>query len=420
MDLQYTSMRPESPLYSVFKLSKMGDAVRKILFLMSDTGGGHRAACRAIIAALEERYQGQFQTELVDMWRDYTPYPFNTMPTTYGKWVNLHPSSYEAQYWINDRVFQNRLASGVMERNMYPRLKYLYRRHPADIVVCVHSVFVRPALYARRKLRVNTPFVTVITDYALPPVLWYDARADKTLVPTQPALKRGLELGLSSANLVLTGPVIHPRFTKVTLSKAEARAKLGWEPNARIVLLVGGGDGMGPLLETAKAIDANQSNAHLVAVAGKNTVLKEALEAVSWRKPTMIFGFTSEMEIMMRAADVLVSKAGPATITEAAMLGTPMILSGAIKYQESPNADYVVEQGAGLYAPGAQPVAAALEAVFGTPGRLEALEAAARKLAAPDAVYRIADEIWNTIRQPYLPSTISNSWATRSPLENAP
>jgi 1,2-diacylglycerol 3-beta-galactosyltransferase len=395
----------------------MGHAVRRILFLMSDTGGGHRAACRAIIAALEERYAGQFQAELVDMWREFTPYPFNRMPSAYGKWVNLHPLSYETQYLFHDRMFQNRLASKMYERQMYPQLRHLYQKHPADIVVCVHGVFVRPSLYARAKLGLRVPFVTVITDYALPHVVWYDARADRTLVPTQPALERGLELGLPQDKLVLTGPVVHPRFTKVTISKAEARAKLGWDAQARIVLLVGGGDGMGPMLETAKAIDASRAQVHLVAVAGKNASLKRALETVPWQKPTQVYGFCSEMEIMMRAADVLISKAGPATITEAAMLGTPMILNTAIKYQESPNADYVVEQGAGLYAPGAQPVAAALEAVLGTPGRLEALENAARKLAAPDAVYRIADEIWNTTRQPYSPSPSRRVRIGRSLLE---
>jgi 1,2-diacylglycerol 3-beta-galactosyltransferase len=371
--------------------------MKRILFLMSDTGGGHRAACRAIVAALEEHHAGEFSFELVDMWKDYTAYPFNTMPTTYGKWVNLHPSSYEAQYWIGDRLFKNKLAAKLYERNMYPRIRHLYKRHPADIVVCVHSVFVRPSVYALRKLGLQTPFISVITDYALPTILWYDTRADKTLVPVKPAYQRGLELGLDPKKLVLTGPVMHPRFSKMQLSKLEARDHLGWDKTAKIAILVGGGDGMGPLLETAKAIDANPTDSQLVVLAGKNAPLKAALEAQNWRKKTMIYGFTSEFDVFLRAADVLISKAGPATITEAAALGTPMILNGAIKFQESPNAEYVVQQGAGLYAEGANKVAAALEDVLSTPGKLEALETGVKKLADPLAVYRIAEEIWGSL-----------------------
>ncbi len=373
--------------------------MKRILFLMSDTGGGHRAACKAITSALEEKHAGEFSTELVDMWKDYTAYPFNTMPTTYGKWVNLHPASYEAQYWIGDRLFKNKLAAKLYERNMYPRIRHLYKRHPADIVVCVHSVFVRPSVYALRKLGHQTPFITVITDYALPTILWYDPRVDKTLVPVQPAYDRGLELGIDPKKLILTGPVMHPRFSKMKLTQLEARDQLGWDKDATIVILVGGGDGMGPLLETAKNIDACQANCQLVVLAGKNTTLKESLEAVTWRKKTTIYGFTSEFDVFLRAADLLISKAGPATITEAAALGTPMIINGAIKFQESPNAEYVVAQGAGMYAEGAKNVAAALEEVLSTPHKLEALKAGVKKLADATAVYRIADEIWESIPQ---------------------
>jgi 1,2-diacylglycerol 3-beta-galactosyltransferase len=371
--------------------------MKRILFLMSDTGGGHRAACNAITAALEEKHAGEFEFELIDMWKDYTSYPFNTMPTTYGKWVNLHPSSYEAQYWIGDRLFKNKLAAKLYERNMYPRIRHLYKRHPADIIVCVHSVFVRPSVYALRKLGLETPFISVITDYALPTILWYDTRADKTLVPVQPAYDRGLELGLDPKKLILTGPVMHPRFSKMTLTKLEARQKLGWDENAKIVILVGGGDGMGPLLETAKAIDSSSADSQLVVLAGKNTGLKDALEAVLWKKKTIIYGFTKDFDVFLRAADLLISKAGPATITEAAALGTPMIINGAIKFQESPNAEYVVREGAGMYAEGAKNVATALEQVLSTPHKLEELEAGVKKLADATAVYRIADEIWASI-----------------------
>ena len=89
---------------------------REILFLMSDTGGGHRAACNAITAALEVQHAGEFTATLVDMWREGTPWPFNKMPELYGPWVNKHPRSYEAQYWINDRIMKNLVISHLYEQ----------------------------------------------------------------------------------------------------------------------------------------------------------------------------------------------------------------------------------------------------------------------------------------------------------------
>ncbi len=369
--------------------------MRRLLFLMSDTGGGHRAATRAIIAALEQKHKAEFETKLVDMWRDYTNLP--KMPEWYGPWINNHPQSYEANYWLSDRIMKNPALSRIYERSMFGKMQHLYTQHPSDIVVCVHSVFVRPSLYAREKLGLHMPFVSVVTDYALPTVLWYDQRATKTLVPTPPALERGQELGLDTNKLILTGPIIHPRFTNLKISKAEARTELGWQENANIILLVGGGDGMGALFDTARAIDAAKHNAQLVVVAGKNNELKSALENNAWQKPTRIYGFVNNMEVFLRASDLLISKAGPASIVEAANMGVPLVLNGAIKYQESPNAEYVVQQGAGLYAEGPVAVANAIEKILNAPEKLAAMQQAVQKLAVPDATEKIAAEIWDCL-----------------------
>lgn len=366
-----------------------------ILFLMSDTGGGHRAACRSIEAALQIKHPGEFTVELVDMWKEYTPFPMNKMPEAYGPWINRSPGTYEAQYWVNDRIFKNWTFSRIYAETSYRNMQRMYTEHPADLIVCVHSVFVRPAVYALRKMKLNKPFVTVITDYAWPVVLWYDPWVDRCLVPTIPAYERGLSLGMQPSQMVLTGAPVHPRFTDLKITKAEARQLLGWSPNARIAMLIGGGDGMGPLVDTARAIDQHELDSELVIIAGKNTTLKAALEAINWKRPTRIYGFVNNIEVFMRAADVLITKAGPATITEAATVGLPMILSGAIQYQESPNVDYVVQHGAGVYAPGPDRVADNLTQLLANGGAgLEKLAIDVQKIAEPHAIWKIADEIW--------------------------
>ncbi len=366
-----------------------------ILFLMSDTGGGHRAACRAIEAALNVRHPGEFTVELVDVWKDYTPFPFNTSPNSYSRWVNTNPDTYSATFWLTDRLALNPKFSRFYCAVMLPQMKRLYEDHPADIIVCVHSVFVRPTIHALRKLKIDKPFVTVITDYAWPTTLWYDPRVDRCLVPTEPAYERGLSLGMQAAQMALTGAPVHPKFTHVTMTKTEARKQLGWDPKARIVLLVGGGDGMGPVVATARALDARKVDCHVVIIAGRNQNLKELLNSMAWEHPVYIYGFVDNMQILMRAADLLITKAGPATITEAALLGLPMVISGAIQHQESPNVDYVLKHHAGVYAPGPMRVAHSVEQIFTNGGtELNQLAEGARNIAQPEAIWNIADEIW--------------------------
>jgi 1,2-diacylglycerol 3-beta-galactosyltransferase len=368
-----------------------------VLFLMSDTGGGHRAAARAIEAALIDRYPGQFTCELVDVWRDYTPFPLNSVPDVYGPWVNLSPGSYSALFWIGDRLLMPPgTVSPIDVEPLYPAMKKLYAEHPADVIVCVHSVFVRPGIYALRRRKMKTPFITVITDYAWPTSLWYDARVDRCLVPTPPAYERGLTLGLTAEQLKLTGAPVHPKFGHVKLTREQAKAQLGWLPNLPAVMLVGGGDGMGPLVETAKAIDTVRANCQLIVITGRNQAMKEKLDAIHWQNPTRVYGFVNNMEVLMTAADALVTKSGPGTITEAAAVGLPLILSGAIRFQESPNTEYIVQNGAGIYAPGPRRVAEAVADLFGnhsSAARLEQLSRAVHRLADADSSYKIADEI---------------------------
>ena len=367
--------------------------MKRILFLMSDTGGGHRAAARAIDAALVERYPGEFITEMVDVWRDYTPFPLNTMPDMYGPWVNLNPTSYSALFWLNDNFIAPRGKTRVNFEPLYPVMRKLYSEHRADIVVCVHSIFVRPGMYAMRHRKNRKPFVTVITDYAWPTVLWYDPHVDRCLVPTPPAYERGLTLGLKPDQMRLTGAPVHPKFSRVGLSRSEAKHKLGWDVSLPAVMLIGGGDGMGPLVETAHAIDAQRIPCQLIIIAGRNEPLREKLVGTEWHGVTRVYGFVNNMELIMTACDMLVTKAGPGTITEAATVGLPLILNGAIRFQESPNTEYVVQQGAGVYAPGAQKVAETVAELVGNPDQLAALGKGVRKLARPEAIWRIADEI---------------------------
>ncbi|MBX3064655.1 MAG: glycosyltransferase [Anaerolineae bacterium] len=381
---------------------RSGSTLPHILFLMSDTGGGHRAASRAIEAALQRRHPDAFTTELVDMWKEYTPFPFNRMHTLYARWVNSHPASYGAQFWLSERLFRSRAISNLYCRSAYGRMRHLYSDHPADVIVCVHSVFVRPTIHALRRLGLRKPFITVVTDYALPPVVWYDPRVDRCLVPTEPAYERGLQLGMMPGQMLLTGAPVHPRFSDLQLSKAEARAQLDWDHHARIGLLVGGGDGMGRLLETAQAIDSalaasGNKQAQLVVIAGRNQELQHQLAQTTWRGKVRVYGFVSNIELMMRAADVMISKAGPASITEAAIMGLPLLLNGAIPYQETVNAEYVVKQGVGLYETEPERVAAAFVGILSDETKLAQMAESISKLAQPEAIWRIADEIWRYV-----------------------
>lgn len=367
---------------------------KRVLFLMSDTGGGHRATAEAVRDAMYAKYGDQVEAKLVDVFRA-SQFPMNYMPEFYPWIVNHSPSSWGMGYKLSN----SKRRAAVLSRTMYlanaKRFRRMLDENPADVVVSVHSVITRPVMRTLMMQEERPPFVTIVTDLVTTHMFWYDRRSEITLVPTQAAFDRGIEAGLKPDKMRITGLPVHPKFTKALVGQAEARQKLGWDADLPTILMVAGGDGMGPLFKTARAIDAKRMKCQLVIVAGRNESLKKRLEAQTWAQPTHIYPFVTNMPELMDAADMIVTKAGPSTITEAAIAGLPMIISDAIPGQEDGNVTYVVENNAGTYTPDPDDVADVVEGWLaqGTDG-LRRLSSNARSIANPDAVWEIADEIW--------------------------
>ncbi|MCS6836194.1 MAG: galactosyldiacylglycerol synthase [Anaerolineae bacterium] len=378
---------------------------KRILFIMSDTGGGHRAAAEAIRDALIAKHGAEaIDAPFLDGFR-VSRFPMNYMPEFYPWIVNHSKASWGLGYKLSNSKRRAAFFSATMYLTNGDRFRKFFRAQRFDVVVSVHSVLTRPTLRALRSLEQRPPYITVVTDLVSTHHFWYDRRTERCLVPTQAAYERGLASGLKPEQLRVTGLPVHPRFTQALRGKAAARAELDWTGDAPIVLMVAGGDGMGPLYETAQAIDALGLNCQLAIIAGKNAALKARLEAASWQLPTRIYGFVRNMPTLMEAADILVTKAGPATITEAAIAGLPMILFDAIPGQEEGNVTYVVDNRAGEYAPSPSLVAETVRRWLAEgPQALAERAARARAIANPNAVWDIADEIW--------------AWADHAPIIN--
>jgi 1,2-diacylglycerol 3-beta-galactosyltransferase len=319
-----------------------------VLFLFSDTGGGHRAAAEAIIEALQLEFGDALTTEMVDFLIDYAPPPYNRLPRYYPDLVKI-PEMWGVGFAISDGKPQARIITSTFWPIVRRAARRLVREHPNDLMVSVHPVgtsFVLKALGPKRP-----PFVTVVTDMVSTHALWYDQRADLTLVPTEMARQRSLEYHMEPDKVKVVGQPVSERVRMPRTDKLTLRRELGWTLDKPTVLLVGGGEGMGPLEETAIAIDESGLDVNLVVVCGRNAKLRFDLQRRNWDNPAYIHGFTRDLPDFMRAADIIVTKAGPGTIAEALIAGLPIILYSKLPGQEDGNVRFVEEVGAGVWAP---------------------------------------------------------------------
>ncbi len=358
-----------------------------ILFLFSDTGGGHRSATEAIIEALRLEYDEQVTTQMVDIFLDIAPRPLNYLPKWYPYMVRM-PELWGFSYRISNGSRRARLIVDSAYPYIRRSLHKVIRENPADMIVSLHPLANDPFLHALGKHR--PPFITVVTDLVTTHALWYEKGLDLCLVPTEAASQRALLAGLKNEQVKVIGLPVADRFCQPSGDKNALRQQLGWPQDRLVVLLVGGGEGMGPIEKTAEAIaDANLSIT-LVIIAGRNVDLRQRLEARQWPMKTLIYGFVHEMPEFMQAADILVTKAGPSTITEALNAGLPIILYSRLPGQEDGNVDYVISEGVGVWAPKTSYIVSALQAWISHPKQLELAAEACCQAARPEAAREIA------------------------------
>lgn len=365
----------------------------RILILMSDTGGGHRASAQALQAAFAARYPGRFEVEIVDLWTDYTPWPINRFPRLYSPIIGRALWLWKL-LWL---VFENERGHSAALRLVYllcrNRLRKVLQAHRPHLIISVHPLMQHLVMWMLEQEGAEIPFATVVTDLASFHHGWFHARAVRCFVASEAAAEAARRHGLRAR---LLGLPVRPAFSQPLPDKVKARARLGLAEGGFTALLLGGGEGMGPVAAIAHAVarrlGAEGKDAQLVVICGRNERLRQSLQRSDWPLPARVCGFVDNMEEWMAASDCVITKAGPGTIAEALICGLPILLSGFIPGQESGNVSYVVENGVGAYCDSPDGIAAIVSNWVGG-NELAQMAARARELGRPRAAYDIVDEI---------------------------
>uniref|UniRef100_A0A7N0ZTC2 monogalactosyldiacylglycerol synthase n=1 Tax=Kalanchoe fedtschenkoi TaxID=63787 RepID=A0A7N0ZTC2_KALFE len=385
-----------------------GEKVKKVLILMSDTGGGHRASAEAIKAAFYEEYGDQYQVFITDLWSEHTPWPFNQLPRSYNFLVK-HGTLWRMTYYgtAPKLVHQSNFAatSTFIAREV---AKGLMKYQP-DIIVSVHPLMQHvPLRILRSKGLLNKiVFTTVVTDLSTCHPTWFHKLVTRCYCPSTEVLKRALKAGLQPSQVKVYGLPVRPSFVKPVRPKKELRRELGMDEDLPAVLLMGGGEGMGPIEATARALGnalydeyLGEPMGQILIICGHNKKLVNKLLSIDWKVPVQVKGFVTKMEECMGACDCIITKAGPGTIAEAMIRGLPMILNGFIAGQEVGNVPYVVQNGCGKFSKSPKEIASIVQQWFGPMAdELQAMSQNALRLAKPDAVFKIVNDLHELVTQ---------------------
>ena len=362
-----------------------------LLFLVADTGGGHRAAARAISAELARAYPGRFAPVLCDPLGGPGSSPvLRWVSGLYGPAVRLAPWLWGAAWHLTD----SRPAAALLRRSLLaladrPVAAAVARHRPAAIV-SLHPLTGPAAAAARARLAPAAPVITVVTDLVTPHATWSASTEGPVIVPTATARERLRRGPRDAGRAVVTGLPVGADFVRGPASpgeRAALRRALGLPRRRFTVVLTGGGEGCGGLARRARALLRRCDDVQVVVLCGRNTRLRRRLDRLAGRcgGRLTVRGFTAGMADWMRCADVLAGKAGPGTIAEATCCGAALLVTSQLPGQEHGNAALVAAAGAGRYVPGPRRLAAEVARLRADPAALAAMRAASARLGRPAA-----------------------------------
>jgi processive 1,2-diacylglycerol beta-glucosyltransferase len=389
----------------------------RILIATITAGGGHLAAAAALEEAWRLARPGDV-VERIDLLKFFSPLHRKIHSDGYLALVERAPELWGMVFAKTDNPKVARTMN-KLKRAFPSHSRHKFERHvkhfKPDVVLCTHYLPLellgvgapasrRQGARDRTGKRASEPLalpkaspfvVSIITDFEAH-ALWMDSCVDLYCVAAEETKARLVARGASAENIVATGIPIAGKFSAKPDPKA-VRKHYGLRDDQRVLLVLSGGFGMGPVAEILAELDKVPNEFQTVVVTGRNEELRRELAAQDRKHPTHILGFASNMHELMAVADLVITKPGGLTSSEALALGKPLFILNPIPGQEAANSDFLLERGAAGKANRVEDLPYRIEQLLGSK-KLAQMAAAAKALGCPQAAGKVCDEVMKRVK----------------------
>jgi processive 1,2-diacylglycerol beta-glucosyltransferase len=314
----------------------------KVLILSVSAGGGHTQAAEALKKSILLN-NSKSEILIIDTIKYINPILDKVVIGSYLKSLKLSPSIFGKIYNLAENedglaTFSNKVVEVVVFR-----LIPLINEVQPDIIVATHPFSAEMVSVLKSKGKINTPAVAIMTDYA-PHNFWIHPLIDAYIVSNDDMIDEMIKRGVSRDLVHSLGIPVNPDFLKL-YDRSETLRALDLDNSKPTILLMGGSLGMGSIADLYNEIQEIRSDIQIVVITGNNKKLYAKLHDLQSyaNKPTRIIGFTKEVNKYMQACDLLITKPGGLTVTEALISGTPLAIFSAIPGQEEKNAEFLLK-----------------------------------------------------------------------------
>ena len=372
----------------------MDNNSKSVLILTGDAGMGHRSAAEAIQKALKMILGDGCKTEINNpLNHPNVPNFIKDSQSDYDEIVKNLPELYEIGYKVSDSSFPVSLMEGGFTILLVNLLRKILKEVNPDLIICTYPIFMAPLKVILNARKRKVPLITVVTDLVTVHQVWFNDGATLCTVPTQSARDKALKAGLHPEQVINCGIPVDPNILALKETPvAELREELGWQQGIPNLLIIGS-PRVASLFDTVEILNYSGYALQFALVAGGSQNLYDEFKQVDWQYPATTYNFVENIPKLMRAADIILCKAGGLIVSESLASGLPLILIHALPGQEKGNVDFVVENGAGQFCPKPLDVLKTLSRWFKDDhAELNRISSNAHNLGRADAAHQIAQE----------------------------
>ena len=364
----------------------------KILVTHVPAGSGHEKAAEAIAHAVR-KMRPDAEVTLMNGLDGMPPRYQWAFTQGYLDVIHKYPALWGAAYHLLDLKWLvkavpplHRISNSIQGK----ALEEILMRHNPDVFICAHFFPAEVASHLKSTGRLKAKLITVITDY-MPHNVWISPGTDAYVVGMEFTKQELIWRGVPEDRIHVLGIPTDPKFSRKGDRRALA-ARLGIDPEMFTLLICSGGFGTGPMEKLIEALRNIQEPLQALVVAGKNNALRAQVENLISSFPHKLhaYGFVDNMDELMSVSDLMVTKPGGLSCTEAMMKELPMVLVAPIPGQEARNAKIIEKFGAAVLAGPVEKAPAIIQELRGNPARLKEMGHRGSSAGRPNAAEETA------------------------------
>jgi len=314
----------------------------RALIFPTDTGQGHNCAAQALKEYLDAQGVDALIMDVLDTGKQKS----GVIARLYDGAVVHTPKLFGALYALGEKISSSERHSPIYYLNaLYARsLHRAIGELEPDVIVCPHMFSAHAVTRLKEKYGLCIPTVGIITDYAWSP-FWEETRMDLYVVPLPSVAKECAARGMDRDKLIPIGIPVSAKF-KARVSREDARAAFGVQ-GRKVFAIMGGSMGYGKIPELAEELTRRMPEAQVIAVCGRNEAARKKLART---RNVLALGYIDNVDVLMDAADVLLTKPGGLSATEAIYKRTPLVITMPIPGGEVRNSAAIVKMGMAISA----------------------------------------------------------------------